>query len=191
MKNFWLVIVGMFLLVAGCETAGTAATSSEAVETSTDAADFEYVLGTGDRLRVLVFGEENLSGEFLINPTGNISLPLVGEIRAAGKTEREFQASIEAALREGYLNDPRVSTEVLNYRPYYILGEVSGSGEYPYAGGLTVMNAIATAGGYTYRANRNIVYIKRMDGDAEVRVELTPSTKVRPGDTIRVPQRLF
>ncbi|MAK61081.1 MAG: polysaccharide biosynthesis protein [Ponticaulis sp.] len=181
----------MFLLVAGCETAGTAATSSEAVETSTDAADFEYVLGTGDRLRVLVFGEENLSGEFLINPTGNISLPLVGEIRAAGKTEREFQASIEAALREGYLNDPRVSTEVLNYRPYYILGEVSGSGEYPYAGGLTVMNAIATAGGYTYRANRNIVYIKRMDGDAEVRVELTPSTKVRPGDTIRVPQRLF
>jgi polysaccharide export outer membrane protein len=152
---------------------------------------FEYRLGSGDRLRVIVFGEQELSGEFFVSGAGKISFPLIGEVDAAGHTIPELQKAIEAKLADGYLKQPRVSAEVLNYRPFYILGEVMKPGEYPYTNGLTVLNAVATAEGFTYRANKQRVFIKRAAGDTEHEYPLTSGTPVEPGDTIRIGERFF
>lgn len=151
----------------------------------------EYRLGSGDRLRVIVFGEDMLSGEYTVDGSGAVSLPLIGEVRGGGLTLREFQRAVEAALSEGYLNDPRVSAEVLNFRPFYIMGEVREPGEYPYTSGLTVVNAVATAGGFSYRANTRRVFIKRAGSVAETEYPLTVNTPVQPGDTIRIAERFF
>lgn len=151
----------------------------------------EYRLGAADKVRVNVFGEEALTGEFLVGGSGKISLPLVGEIQAAGLTISQFQEEIAIALRQGYINEPRVSAEVLNYRPFYILGEVNKPGEYPYTNNLTVLNAVATAEGFTYRADTRRVYIKRADGIGEQPFPLTTATQVAPGDTIRIGERFF
>ncbi len=151
----------------------------------------EYRLGSGDQLRVIVFGEEDLSGEFVVDGSGQVSLPLVGEVSAQGKTVREFQRALAEKLKEGYLTDPRVSAEVLNFRPFYILGEVKAPGEYPFLNGLTVMNAVATAEGFTYRADTRKVYIKRAGEVGERAYTLTTETPVRPGDTIRIGERFF
>jgi len=153
--------------------------------------DPDYQLGSGDKVRVTVFGEPTLSGEFYVTGSGQVSLPLVGEVKAAGLSVRQFQETVETALRNGYLKQPRVSAEVLNFRPFYILGEVSKPGTYPYTSGLTVQNAVATAGGYTYRADKNKVYIKRLGEEKETKMELTPSTQVAPGDTVRIGERFF
>ena len=151
----------------------------------------EYRLGSGDRLRVIVFGEDTLSGEYTVDGSGAVSLPLIGEVRAGGLTLREFQRAMEASLSEGYLNDPRVSAEVMNFRPFYIMGEVREPGEYPFTSGLTVVNAVATAGGFSYRANTRRVFIKRAGSDREVEYPLTVNTPVQPGDTIRIGERFF
>lgn len=151
----------------------------------------EYRLGAADKVRVNVFGEEALTGEFLVGGSGKISLPLIGEVQAAGLTIAELQQEIANALSQGYINQPRVSAEVLNYRPFYILGEVNKPGEYPYTNNLTVLNAVATAEGFTYRADTRRVYIKRADGVGEQAFPLTTATQVAPGDTIRIGERFF
>jgi protein involved in polysaccharide export with SLBB domain len=151
----------------------------------------EYKLGPADKLRVNVFGEEALTGEFLVGGSGKVSLPLIGEVQAAGLTIAQFQEEIAIALRQGYINEPRVSAEVLNYRPFYILGEVNKPGEYPYTNNLTVLNAVATAEGFTYRANTRQVFIKRADAPGEQPYPLTTATQVAPGDTIRIGERFF
>ena len=151
----------------------------------------EYRLGPADRLRVNVFGEEALTGEFLVGGNGRVSLPLIGEVQAQGLTITQFQEEVARVLRDGYINEPRVSAEVLNFRPFYILGEVNQPGEYPYTTNLTVMNAAATAGGFTYRADTRRVFIKRADGDVERAYPLTTTTRVAPGDTIRIGERFF
>jgi polysaccharide export outer membrane protein len=151
----------------------------------------DYKLGADDKIRVITFGEESLSGEFAINGAGKVSLPLVGEVQAAGLTIPEFQKEVEAALKQGYLSDPRVSVDVLTYRPFYILGEVQKPGEYPYSNGLTVLNAVATANGFTYRANTKRVFIKRANSAGEEQYPLTSTTPVAPGDTIRIGERYF
>lgn len=150
-----------------------------------------YILGPRDKLRIIVYGETALSGEFFVSSNGKLSLPLIGEVQAAGLTVSRLQATIENSLKEGYLKDPRVSAEVLTFRPFYILGEVSKPGEYPYNDGLTVLAAVATAGGFTYRANTKRVFIKGANDTSEKSVKLNSSTMVTPGDTIRVPERFF
>lgn len=151
----------------------------------------EYRLGPADKVRVNVFGEEALTGEFTVGGSGRISLPLIGELQAQGLTVTELQDRIAEALRQGFINEPRVNAEVLNYRPFYILGEVSKPGEYPYTANLTVLNAVATAEGFTYRADTRRVYIKRADGAFEQAYPLTTATQVAPGDTIRIGERFF
>lgn len=151
----------------------------------------EYRLGSGDKVRVITFGEESLSGEFFVGGSGKISMPLVGEIQATGLTIRQFQAGVEEALKQGFLKEPRVSAEVLNYRPFYILGEVNKPGTYPYTNGLTVQNAVATAEGFTYRANTKRVFIKRADSTMEQEFPLSAILEVAPGDTIRITERFF
>lgn len=151
----------------------------------------EYRLGAADKVRVNVYGEEGLTGEFIVGGSGRISMPLIGEVQAAGLTITEFQTEVAEALKKGYINEPRVSAEVLNYRPFYILGEVNKPGEYPYTNNLTVLNAVATAEGFTYRANTRQVFIKRADGTSEQAYPLTTATQVAPGDTIRIGERFF
>lgn len=151
----------------------------------------EYRLGVADKVRVNVFGEQALTGEFLVGGGGKISLPLVGEVQAAGLTISQFQDEVSNELRKGYIKEPRVSAEVLTYRPFYILGEVNKPGEYPYTNNLSVLNAVATAEGFTYRANKRSVFIKRAEDPGEQAYPLTPLTKVAPGDTIRIGERYF
>jgi polysaccharide export outer membrane protein len=180
----------MLLLCACSSAAGPvrqqAGDPSQTVDLAT-----EYRLGPGDRLRIAVFGEADLTGEFVVNSLGDISYPLIGSVPAQGKTIPEFTASLVELLRNGFVRQPSVTVEVLNYRPYYILGEVSSPGTYPYIGGLTVMNAVATAGGFTYRANTRQVFIRHAGAENEVSVVLTSDTLVQPGDTIRIPERRF
>jgi len=151
----------------------------------------EYVLGANDRVRLIVFGEDQLSGEFVVDSAGRTALPLIGEVVAAGLTVRAFERRVEEALGDGYLNDPRVSAEVMNFRPFYILGEVVRPNQYPYASNLSVLNAVATAGGFAPLADQTRVFIRRAGADAEVQMPLTPEAVVYPGDTVRIAKGAF
>lgn len=152
--------------------------------------DFEYKLGTGDEIRITVFGHEDLSGEFAVGSDGAISLPLIGEIGAADRTLREIELAIKGELKPDYLKNPQVSVEVINYRPFYIIGEVKNPGGYPYVGGMRVVNAVALAGGFTYRAREDEFFVSRAtrDGKRETAVQ---STLIFPGDVVEVRERFF
>lgn len=150
-----------------------------------------YVLGSSDKIRLKVYGEPDISGEYEIDASGHISVPLAGSMRAAGTTTRELERSIRSALAKGIVRDPRVNVEIIAFRPYYILGEVKKSGEYPYRLGLTVMDAVATAGGFTYRANEGKVFLRRAGAGVEETYALDAPVPVFPGDNIRVPERFF
>ncbi|MCI4643747.1 MAG: polysaccharide export protein [Hyphomonadaceae bacterium] len=184
------LLFGMVILAAcqsGTMPSGPVDTAGPAVERVVTA----YQLDNGDSLRVNVFGEPELSGDYAVDGTGAISMPLIGTVEVAGMTVTEFQDTIEARLADGYLVEPRVSAEVTSFRPFYILGEVNRPDEYAYTSGLTVMNAVAAAGGFTYRANRKDVFIRSEGEPQERRVTLTTTTQVRPGDTIRIGERIF
>lgn len=150
-----------------------------------------YTLGPGDRVKVTVFGHDDLSGEFEIDGTGRISLPLIQQVAAIGVTAAELETTITDALKPDYLKNPRVSVEVLNYRPFYILGEVKLPGSYPYVNGMTVINAVALAGGYTYRARENKVAIIRATDAERAEQPANHDTAVLPGDVVMVPERFF
>jgi protein involved in polysaccharide export with SLBB domain len=149
-----------------------------------------YRLGIGDKLKVSVFGEDNLSGQFEVNALGQISMPLIGEMPAKGLAITEFRDAIGRKLSEGYLKNPKVNVEMLNYRPIYVQGEVKNSGEFAFKNGLSLRDVIAMAGGYTYRANQSYLYIGR-EGDPEVAVQMPTGVPVLPGDNIRIPERFF
>jgi len=186
------------MALAGCMGAGgnpaayqPTATASPAGLNSAAPVSQSYRLGSGDKLRVIVFGEQDLSGEFELDANGDFSLPLVGQINAGGKTARDVEQAIGARLSQGYLKNPSVSVEILNYRPFYIHGEVKSAGEYPYSNGLTLQAAVAKAGGYTYRADMSTVYIRRANESAEMAYNLDRPVNVLPGDTVRVGERFF
>lgn len=151
----------------------------------------EYRLGPGDSVRVIVFGQEQLSGEFSVDGSGQIALPLIGGVAAKGLSSRQVEERIAQRLSEGYVRDPKVSVEVLTFRPFYIIGEINKPGQYPYASGMSAVTAVAMAGGYTYRAREDYVLITRtIDGEKQER-RAPPNTPVLPDDVIRVPERLF
>lgn len=148
-------------------------------------------LGPGDKIRLTVFGEEDLSGEFEIDNTGSLALPLVGEVKARGLTQRELEQAIAKTLNAGYLVNPRVNVEVLNFRPFFILGEVQKPGSYPYVNDLTVINAVALGGGYTTRAKTGQVKIRRATNPNRDEEWVSEDTPVYPGDVIQVEERFF
>lgn len=150
-----------------------------------------YQLGAGDRLKITIFDEPDLSGEFELDGAGAVALPLIGQMQALSLSPRELEQRIEAKLLDGYLLRPRVSIEVLSYRPFYIMGEVNQPGSYPYRAGLNVLNAAALAGGFTYRADEDDIEISREAAVGGGRFEAAPATEVMPGDVIRVKERLF
>lgn len=186
-----IMALALGLMVSACGTTSPTAGARDADVTTQSQIATAYTLGSSDRLRVTVFGHPTLSGEFEVDGTGAISMPLIGQVAAISLSTVELENAIAATLADGYVLNPRVSVEVINYRPYYILGEVGRPGEYPYTSGLTVQNAVAAAGGFSYRANKRIVYIKSMDANREIAYDLTPSTVVKPGDTIRIGERIF
>lgn len=153
--------------------------------------DSDYRLGVADKVRIIVFDEPSLSGEFLVNANGSLSMPLIGDVPVAGSTASVVTEAIRKRLSDGFLKEPQVSIDILTFRPFYILGEVNKPGEYPYSSGLTVFNAVATAEGFTYRANKKKVVIKHAGATDESKEKLTPDLQVRPGDTIRIQERLF
>src|SRR5215469_8297877 len=150
-----------------------------------------YRLGTGDKIRVTVFGEKDLSGDFDVNDQGVVALPLIGPTKLAGKTISEAETQITASYGKDYLVNPRVNVEVLNYRPFFILGEVKNPGSYPFVNGMTVVNAVALAGGYTPRAKRDHIMVKRAAKAGAGEQEVSEDAVILPGDVIRVPERFF
>lgn len=155
------------------------------------AGDAAYRLGPGDKLRVTVFNEKDLSGDFDVSDQGVISLPLIGQVHVGGKTLTEADALVAGLYGAKYLVNPRVNIEVLNYRPFFIIGEVQKPGSYPYVSDMTVLNAVALAGGYTPRADKNDILIKRGGDPSAKEKPATEDTKVLPGDVVRVRERFF
>jgi polysaccharide export outer membrane protein len=164
--------------------------AAQDAQTEADAAS-SYKLAAGDRVRVTVYGHEDLSGDFEIDGTGHITLPLIRDVRAVGQSTRELAESIADRLQPEYLKNPRVSAEVLDYRPFYIIGEVKSPGSYPYVNGITVINAVAVAGGYTYRARKGRFKIIRETEVSRREIRAKPDTPVLPGDVIEIAERFF
>lgn len=186
LQRFLAVLIAFSLLsmaaVAGAQQAAPATAASSVLV---------YKLGPDDKVRINVYGEDALNAEYQVGSDGNISFPLIGMVQANGLTVSELQVLITRQLTEKAINDPKVSIDVVQYRPFYILGEVQNSGQYPYRTGMTVTAAIATAGGFSYRANEKTVMIQRFGETSEKSYPLGPQTVVQPGDTIRVKERFF
>lgn len=197
MRLFALSTAAALTLVGSASASGASPQPASTALVTTAAArptpydPSEYKLGPGDKIRIIVYNETNLTGEFIISPSGSLSFPLIGDVQAGDKTISGLQRALETRLKEGYLRNPHVSIEVLTFRPFYILGEVGKPGEYPYTAGLTVMKAVATAQGYTYRANTKRVFIRHANDQDERGVLVTSTTFLAPGDTIRIPERHF
>lgn len=150
-----------------------------------------YTLANGDRLRVLVFGQESLSNSYAVDATGHISMPLIGPVSAYGQTTRGLESAIASRLRGGFLREPKVSVEVEQHRPFFILGEVTTSGQYPFVNGMTVQTAVAIAGGFQPRADRHVADVTRWINGEAVTGRVPLDTPVRPGDTITIRERFF
>src|SRR6185369_3351998 len=154
--------------------------------------DPDYRLGANDRVRIIVFGQPTLTGEYTLDGNGVLAFPLIGNVDANSQTTKQLQKTIVSKLDPDYLQNPSVSAEVITRRPFYVIGEVQKPGNYPYVTDMTALQAIAMAGGYTYRARQNNLYLKRLDANGRmIRVAATPETKVKPGDTVEVKERYF
>jgi len=151
----------------------------------------DYHLGPNDRISLSVYGEDEISREYVISPTGMISVLLIGEVEAKGLTVEQLRGEIQRRLAAGFVNNPTISLMITGYRNFYILGEVGRPGEYAYTVGLTVTQAVAEAAGFTYRAAKRYVYIRHEGETEEKKVQLSPDMKVLPGDTIRFGERYF
>lgn len=173
-------------LLAGCTSRGIVAERSVVADN-----DAPYTLGSGDKLRVTVFGQPDLSGEFAVDGSGMVSMPLLPPVKATGLSTQQLQREIEAELGKTLLRSPSVSVQVAEFRPFFILGEIANAGQYPYVNGMTVETAVAIAGGYTYRADRDVARITRQKGNKVVEMNVAPTAVVKPGDTILVMERYF
>jgi len=150
-----------------------------------------YKFGSGDIIKVTVFNHEDLSGEYVINGAGFIALPLIGDVLAKDLTVKQVEEAIANKLKPDYLLNPRISVQVLNYRPFYILGEVKDPKSYPYVDGMTYRNAVTIAGGFTYRAKEDHVLVIRANDAKKNEIKLPIDDKVQPGDQIHIEERFF
>ena len=183
----WIGLLAAIAPIAACT--GTTAPPLPASHANAEAT--AYRLGLGDKVRISVFGEPDLSGEFQVSRSGTITVPLVGEVPANGQTAQELEVALTERYRSGYLRDPKISVEVYDFRPFFIMGEVEKPGRYPTQEGTTIVGAIAAAGGFTYRANTKYVFLRRAGDSQEYRVDPNSPIEVLPGDVIRVAERYF
>lgn len=188
--NRLLALAGMLMvtvLVSGC----VRTTKTPAAEAIYDALDQPYTLDTGDRLRMIVFGQAELSNLYTVDQAGRLSVPLIGNIAVRGLTTKETEEQIATALRNGFLRTPQVTVEVETYRPFFVLGEVAQPGQYPYVLGMTAQTAVAIARGFTPRARQATVEITRIVNGELVKAEVPIHHPLRPGDTIQIFERWF
>ncbi|MDR3498719.1 MAG: polysaccharide export protein [Parvibaculum sp.] len=183
--------VALLVLCLGFAGLTGCAGSAPVAERPLTQANEPYQLDSGDKLRVTVFGQTDLSGEFTVDGGGNIAIPLIPPVAARGLSTNELQASIADALGKTLLRNPNVSVQVTEFRPFFILGEVQKAGQYPFVNGMTVQSAVAIAGGFSYRADQDTVHITRKRGDRLVEMDVDTGSPVRPGDTILVKERYF
>lgn len=179
------VAFGLLLLLTGCAGQLSSLPPLPASE------EGPYRLGAGDRLRLQVFGQPDMSQEYIVSDSGAITVPLIGAVQAEGRTVAELEQEVARQLRDGILVDPNVTAEVIAYRPFFVLGEARAPGQYPYVPDMTVLTAVSMAGGFTFRAETDAVSITRMvDGQmAEFRAD--PLDVVQPGDVVNVHERFF
>ena len=181
-------LLAVALLVSGC---GAGSITEAEQQSLAAAATAPPTLQPGDKINVLVFGEQNLSGQYDIDQSGQISLPLSGTIKAQGLTQSELEQALAKKFRSEYLRNPKVTVTVLTLAPYYMMGEVKNPGQFAYKSGLNVLTAMAIAGGPTYRASRNTVEIQRRGETTKREYPVSASVPVLPGDVINVPERYF
>jgi len=153
--------------------------------------DAAYHLDAGDRLRVVVYGQEGLTNTYAIDAGGSITMPLIGQVAARGRTPAGLAAEISGRLRNGFIRDPSVAVEIEAYRPFFILGEVAAPGQYPYVPNMTAESAVAIAGGFSPRARRDSVTLTHTDASGTGRFVVPPGTPISPGDTVLVGERWF
>jgi polysaccharide biosynthesis/export protein len=185
-RRRWLALAAMAAgsaVLGGCQTVG-----SRPVPVA-PAFEAPYDLDSGDRLRIVVFGQDNLSNTYTVDAGGQVTMPLIGSVMARGKTLKQLSEAIAGKLRQGFVRDPSVAVEIDAYRPFFILGEVTQPGQYPYVAQMTVQAAVAIAGGFSARATRGSVDITRHVGGELVRARVPVTYPVRPGDTIVVNER--
>jgi protein involved in polysaccharide export with SLBB domain len=190
-KKTWLcaVVLAIGVQLGGCYTDYGPVTSDSVPTAPYNVASH---LQSGDQLKVIVFGEDALSGLYDISPDGTVTMPLIGAERAAGRTTSDLARVLTQAYASGkFLQEPKISISVVSYRPFYIFGEVLTPGKYPYTSGLNVLTAVATAGGFTYRASKSSVLIRHAGDDVWQEYSLAAPVLLQPGDLIRVPERYF
>jgi protein involved in polysaccharide export with SLBB domain len=184
------------LLLAGLQLAGCY-TDYGPVEVGgalgpTSGSQVAGLLQAGERLKITVYGEEALTAEYDVNPAGYVVMPLIGSIKAVGRSQSEFGKDIANRYRHGgFLQDPHVTVAIVQFKPFYVLGEATTPGEYPFRSGLNVHSAVAMAGGFTYRASRTYVLIRHVGDDVWKEYSLAEPVPIAPGDLIRVPERYF
>ena len=150
-----------------------------------------YTLDSGDKLRVVVFGQDGITNSYMVDAGGNISLPLIGSVAARGASTQQLAQKITARLKQGYVREPHVSVEIEVYRPFFILGEVTNPGQYPYVANMTAETAIAIAGGFAPRAAKTTVELTRNAPGQRIHGDVPLGFPLRPGDTIMVKERWF
>jgi polysaccharide export outer membrane protein len=188
MNVLWKALISLFVaaVVAGCTTTPRGV-DSRFVEPLTAA----YTLDSGDQLRVIVFGQANLTNSYTVDDSGLISMPLIGDVHARGRTVKQVEGEVRANLASRYLRDPKVSIEVETYRPFFVLGEVNDAGQFPYVNGMTGRTAAAIAGGFSPRARQNMMLVTRMIDGTLVTHEVPINHPVLPGDTVTIQERWF
>ena len=187
-----MILIRVFAAIMACAAlASCAAPSREPTAEAPPAVDAPYRLANGDRLRILVFGQADLTNTYAVDSSGVVSMPLIGRVRAQGLTTAELERAVTARFRQGYLRDPSVSIEVQDFRPVFVLGAVACAGQYPYVNGMTVEQAVAAAGGFTPLAAQASVSITRIAGGRATTFSAPLDYPARPGDTIAVDGRLF
>src|SRR6476469_508062 len=187
-KNNSNALLAVALLVSGC--AGRPLSQDEQ-QSMAAAATAAPKLQPGDKIRVTVFGEDKLGGEYEINQSGQISLPLAGTVQARDLTQAELEQALAKKFQSQYLKNPKVTVTIATLRPFYVMGEVTRPGEYPYKSGLNVLTAMAVAGGPTYRASRTSIQIQRLGETSMREYPISASVPILPGAVIRVPERYF
>jgi polysaccharide export outer membrane protein len=153
--------------------------------------DTAYRLDAGDKLRIVVYGQESLTNTYAIDAGGSITMPLIGAVPARGRTPAGLASAITGRLRGGYIREPSVAVEIESYRPFFILGEVAAPGQYPYVPNMSVESAVAIAGGFSPRAKRDSVTLTHTESSGSMRVVVPLGTSIGPGDTVLVGERWF
>lgn len=176
------------LLIAACGANAPPVSESQRKALEAEAAAPPR-LQAGEKIHVTVYGEPSLTGDYQIDPSGFVSLPLAGTVKAAGLTQQELEEALTTKFAGGYLKNPKITVGITEFRPFYIVGEVEKPGAYPYTGGLTVLSAIAIAGGTTYRANQSKVLIEHAGEDSMHEYSTGAPIPILPGDIIQVPRR--